>query len=451
MTPARWDLLKSEISRKIKSGTSAIHRWGSVCGVVNNLIKYPEKFKQPDQFIGTLGDLYDIHQGADPNIVLAKPGNKATTTSKKHVSVQTRQLASTSESHIIESAIDVIASLRMDERYGGSASGRGIWYHGTTTKHLNSIMKNGLIPDPKEKGYGSGYSGNTSRPELVSYGGVYLTNNLGKASLAATSVASQQGRKYNPVIVVMEVQPRTLIADEDDITTRVSQVNPTDLINSAQVASWILMAVKYSLKSPNLSDQSKQEMIQWVKKAKQTYIERSMSKLGYMITRSETQKLHRELENKLISALENMWMPAVERATAYFEKEHGQYWRQSWLKNLRQYTGNEDIQRENMPLPPSAKESEAVFRQHVDGLTRLIKKHLQQKDRWLSARSMQPIGFKGSNRIVAIVEEVLGDDKKSAMRVRYGKPPKSFLDAWRENIGDIQYIEDQKPRIIFNR
>jgi hypothetical protein len=105
---------------------------GRVCGVVNNLIKYPEKFKQPEQFIGTLGDLYDINQGADPNVVLAKPSRRSTPSEKTPMSLQSRQLASTSESHIIESAMGIIKNLRVDERYGGSTKAvHG--YHGNNS------------------------------------------------------------------------------------------------------------------------------------------------------------------------------------------------------------------------------------------------------------------------------------------------------------------------------
>ena len=45
----------------------------------------------------------------------------------------------------------ITRAAKMMERYGGAKKERGIWYHGTNPKNIKSILKQGLLLNPKEK------------------------------------------------------------------------------------------------------------------------------------------------------------------------------------------------------------------------------------------------------------------------------------------------------------
>lgn len=90
-------------------------------------------------------------------------------------------------------------------------------YHGTSSVHLRSILKNGLMANPPETTYGG--SGDTTFDFPVGYetfGGVYLTNSLVKAKNAAHSSVSRFGGE--PIVVAVNYVIRSGEADEDMIT-----------------------------------------------------------------------------------------------------------------------------------------------------------------------------------------------------------------------------------------
>lgn len=84
-------------------------------------------------------------------------------------------------------------------------------YHATYKKYLKSILKHGLIPNRNEGGYGSdevsdiGYS-------KAPMDGVYFTYSRQDAKSIATSLHTT-----SPVIIVMKVQKRASVFDEDEL------------------------------------------------------------------------------------------------------------------------------------------------------------------------------------------------------------------------------------------
>lgn len=90
---------------------------------------------------------------------------------------------------------------------------RKIYYHGTTTKHLRSILKQGLVYDPRRKNY----IGESSR-SWETYGGTYFSPSF---SLAFEVGGINQVKGYNDNVVVVGVtlDPRTqeVYLDEDEL------------------------------------------------------------------------------------------------------------------------------------------------------------------------------------------------------------------------------------------
>ena len=84
-------------------------------------------------------------------------------------------------------------------------------YHGTSSEFFDSIMKHGLLPEVGHSSYGSV----NDDPAFVSYGGVYLTKNLGTAAGAALDAAQKHGGK--PMIVTVQYVAGSSGIDEDFI------------------------------------------------------------------------------------------------------------------------------------------------------------------------------------------------------------------------------------------
>jgi len=106
------------------------------------------------------------------------------------------------------------------ERYSKSETHRDIWYHGTSSKHLKSILSNGLMVNTKEKSWESDPDSGVFTPDRTSYGGVYLTQSFTLASSSAWR--SSVKFKGHPIIVILELHPRNLVADEDSISRYLS-------------------------------------------------------------------------------------------------------------------------------------------------------------------------------------------------------------------------------------
>lgn len=91
-------------------------------------------------------------------------------------------------------------------------------YHGTSSKYLRSILKNGLLPFTGQAGYGS--------VDFPSLGGVYLTSRQVVAKHAALESSELTGSE--PIIVVVQYVDRSGTADEDDIFNDLIRIGVTD-------------------------------------------------------------------------------------------------------------------------------------------------------------------------------------------------------------------------------
>jgi len=89
-----------------------------------------------------------------------------------------------------------------------------IMYHGTTSKYLRSIMINGLLANPPQKGFASYDDVWTSYD-----GGVYLTSDIKVAKDAAFEVSSTHGGE--PIIVKVKYIKSSGNVDEDTVTTTI--------------------------------------------------------------------------------------------------------------------------------------------------------------------------------------------------------------------------------------
>jgi hypothetical protein len=289
------------------------------------------------------------------------------------------------------------------ERYAGSKKLRGIWYHGTSTKYLPSILSQGLIPYPKEKSWDSDKDASQVTLDRTTYGGIYVTKNLMTAYSAAWRTA--QKTKGNRLIVMIDLQSKSLIADEDDLTLYLKQY-PESL------ALWYFKIIKYGSEF--------EEYLQELEKQKEKWATDILNRLdeSYEIKNPKMrQVLKQYFKNEGFEAV-------VMRTVAYVSDKY--QWHRNWDLSK--------IKAEDIPALPSKQEGESAFRAFVNKLTSVLKSLVNKNSFAPKGRSLEPIRFAGSNKIICIVELIENREHATKFKLHYGKLPQDFINQYKERI-----------------
>lgn len=324
--------------------------------------------------------------------------------------------------------------LELVERYGGSEKERSIWYHGTSMKRVPSIMSRGLDPNisPKNKSWDIDPDRNAVNLDKSSYGGIYVTQNL----MTATSSGFRTARKdkSNEALVILSLQPRSLVGDEDDFASRLMYYKG-HLAGSAYHSIYPYMWEIYGAPDYHKEYHDKNKML---------WVEEGLNSLFYdfKIKDIRFKKIVRRMLYK------EGYRAMLTRMVSYIDKSnHTDYW--EWRKayadvhGMGNKYGEEDVK---IPDPPSPNEGERMFRAFIDKLTRTMKhkaRHSFTGSFSKTARSLEPIGFHGKNRIVAIIEirpsetEKYGDD----IRILYGELPNIFKKQWESDKGKLRIVK----------
>jgi hypothetical protein len=319
----------------------------------------------------------------------------------------------------------------LTERYGGAAKERGIWYHGTSMKRVPAIMSRGLDPNisPKNKSWGSDPQVDITNLDKSSYGGVYVTQNL----MTATGAASRTARidKTNKAIIILSLQPRSMIADEDEVASRIMALN-TEMDGSIYHSIYPYMWEMYG--APNYHEE-------YASKTKDKWVEDAIKMLFFDL------KIDDPRFKKAIYKLlyDEGYKAMLIRTVSYLKgadySTHWQ-WRKAYADVHRMKDYGEDY---DIPNPPSSVEGERIFRAFVDKITRTMKhkaRHSYTTSFAKTARSMDSITFHGSNKIIAVVEikrdAVVGYQEH--VKILYGELPDDFKTQWQECLGELRIV-----------
>lgn len=319
----------------------------------------------------------------------------------------------------------------IEERYGGSAKEVQIWYHGTSMKKIPAIMSRGLDPNvpQKNKSWGSDPNVDVLNLDKTSYGGIYVTRNLMTSTSAAFRTSRQD--KTNRAVVILSLQNRSLIGDEDDFAGRLQHLH-------AHLAGSVYHSIyPYMWEIYGPPDYHKEYAYQ----AKDKWVENGMISLFYD-NPGANENLKKEVRRLLYT---EGYAAMLTRSVSYLKKKesHTDYW--EWRKAYADVhkLPNYDMEVE-IPDPPSSVEGEKRYRSFIDKLTRTMKYKARDFAASFSAtaRSMEPIKFNGTNRIIAIVELVPGVVNKyhDDIRILYGKLPEDFIAQWKERIGELTIV-----------
>jgi hypothetical protein len=264
-----------------------------------------------------------------------------------------------------------------------------VMYHGTNPDKLSTIASQGLIPYPKDKEWGTDPDAGWNAPSRVSFGGTYLTTNL-MTALSSSRSPRDGVKRYG--LIIVETIPNVLVPDEDEFThmshLKLESLNVNEYLAGQMYADYIANGSTGSFFQEGLHD----------------YLKHNLQTIQY---RAHT-KPHQKLTERLTSLITEHFIDVLKRKVAYINEST---WRRAWHQ---QNPNIQDIYDQAPPLP-SKSDAEAGYARFIDKLTKAMKMLLHSPEGKESinftARTLNPIGFSGSSKIVAALEISL--DRKS--------------------------------------
>lgn len=312
----------------------------------------------------------------------------------------------------------------LTERYGGAAKERGLWYHGTDLKNLKSILSRGLIPNPAKRAWDEDPEAGLSIVSRQSIGGVYVTTNL----MTAISSAGRKSKMGTPkVLVVMDLQPRTFVMDEDDLNYLMADSGMGHLADHNHSIAIAFVQLMIPQKYMNMPPSSLSGYLETFKK-------RMLLKI-------------KDPNPKLVTAaqmpLETAWRASILRKAAYLQKQEIYNAAERIIAGYRE--DREKWDAKLLKSQPSSAEGEAKYRKAMDRMTRLFKSAARpskstdttQYSTNQTARVMEPIKYTGSNKIVAVITFDMSE-RPAILILQKGKLPAQFTSLLKKGWGNFE-------------
>jgi predicted transcriptional regulator len=158
-----------------------------------------------------------------------------------------------------------------------------IGYHGTKPQYLRSIIKNGLIINFKEGGYGSGDEMGRFGVSLDPLESIYFTKTYRSAETISKS------ETFNSLVIAVSFQPKDTYMDEDDLW-----YNALDESDIKILYKKLRPHISY-----NMSDNQYAELTKIVDKMCKKY---AVEKTNELIS---VNKLSNKIQNLLVNAIKN--------------------------------------------------------------------------------------------------------------------------------------------------
>lgn len=278
----------------------------------------------------------------------------------------------------------------LNERYGGKQF--NIFYHGTHIKNLKSILKQGLIVNPKNRAWEKDDDANMHFHSLVSLeNSIYVSRDLSESVYAAENAGNKGNTE--PLLIVMKLNPRILVADEDSITNKIMNTriayNATEL--DLKVDNYLSMDFDPAPYKKDLSDWGNVTM-----NILKTFIG----------NHSKNGKIDKFVFDSISRVGEELYRILLFRQASY-------------VKEFRKLLGIESIET-----------AERDYRDMMHWITNRLK-FLAYHD--LTARVKQSIKYKGRNKIICIFSLPHYKSSDSSMKhepeVHYGELPEDTIDA----------------------
>lgn len=300
---------------------------------------------------------------------------------------------------------------RRQNRYGGAKP--EIWYHGTSVKHLRSILATGLHGKRKSR-----YTG-----EMEAFGGVYLTNDIGTAwSFAndfvdATPVPSA-------LIVVTQMQPRSLILDEDFFI---------EYLNNSAIPRPLRVYTPEALRTYLMIQEG--EIDSTIGKHWDEYV-REVVKHASFYVRNNTVGFQKRLHQLAEMAFPIGLQYYITRKLSTGEWEYvdviravEKFYGKGQIEDLwKQQGGDYQIS----TFIPTFQQQMPQYRKMVDSFTKLLRSYVSKFEK---ARYLGDIGYRGKNRIIGVFSYRMNREPSEKPRsgqgvvltIHYGEIPEKAL------------------------
>jgi len=275
-----------------------------------------------------------------------------------------------------------------------------IMYHGTSSAFLREILKKGIIPNSRNAVFDHDEEATPDAPSNRTVGGTYWTKNL----LTASKHASLARQKFwgDKLYVIAQIAELSAFSDEDDVVFKINRA-------FSKTIKEVFGVIKdaYHVYIPILFDDKNV-----YRKALNTFIESVHEILG-----TENQPVPRNLLIELFEA-------HIERIYAYVGNEDTRFYDMRLGERMREI--------ENPPEPMDMGDAERRYSIVLDKLTRHYTKFARQSDSEIghSVRVTEPVTYRGSNRIIAIITET----DKGQLLLNYGDVPMKFIEDYKRHI-----------------
>jgi hypothetical protein len=301
-----------------------------------------------------------------------------------------------------------------------------LMYHGTTTKFLRSILKNGVVPNPKEKRWDTDQpsQGIFTRASLY---GSYWTSDI----ITSISAAGNTKRKFGGerVIVIAKIAEQSAYEDEDQINRYLHEAMGAVMRTLApNTRSNFYLPIAHFLWDLPPHDLKHQQ-------ARQVFRD---TLHGLLAKNTDLHTMDQDFLDTLMDTL-------VMRA-AVWEKKHGMDLTH-WIRNVPEHL-------------PSTTEIEDRLQALREKLTRTYRKHTLHQDVsfFHTLRMPMVVGYSGSNKILALIEYIPSsytdsEPTKTKLILHYGTPssiPQEFFDQYLDKIGPFPGIFDTNGNMVVN-
>lgn len=275
-------------------------------------------------------------------------------------------------------------------------------YHGTSSKFLRSILKQGIVPNPKEKKWSDDPHASLYNLSRESLEGSYWTTNIVTALSSSTSTRGKFGG--DAITIIAMISEGSAYADEDSVTYTLTGALPetyTSLFGTGIVSEYVpkLLASMY-----------------WGGPHTDAHVRTSAADRGFEIPEDSSVKDHilktfSEILHKKLSAnpekqpinydlMRSLLEGLMLRGMA-FEKKDNEYG-SSYLTDFKA--------KQEKGLAPEIPELEEIERDMLalrDQLTKSYKKTAYQSSDTFNhtLRTVHPVTYSGANKIIGILGE----------------------------------------------
>jgi hypothetical protein len=310
---------------------------------------------------------------------------------------------------------------------------RSVLYHGTSKEVGRRILSEGLVPRPKKRVWDVDPDAKFGHLPRTSFPGTYLTGNLMTAISSATTAGGPQRER---TIVVVDVEEDSLVHDEDTIT-----ISLRDVLRDFVPKGWLV--TEHSILDI-YDEMSKGDLDDRIKKAAEDFL--------------------KSVDVQAQAGYGGEKVPVAEKAIKDLitrEAAHGLV-ASTWYSNEKSWEQMKEEQKDkgrdvsSLPDPASA---DRDFMSSLEALTDKLKpRHARglAADTFMdTSRIREPVGFSGSNRIVAVVG--VGQDfehagKPYTIKFYYGNPNdkrlSDFYHQFKERMTDSYIVYDRQGNVV---